>query len=936
VLPGVTVEASSPALIEKVRTVISDAAGQYKIVSLPPGTYTVTFALSGFSAIKREGVELTTGFTATVNADLKVGGVQESVTVTGEAPVVDVQSVKQQVVMTREVVDSLPSGRSYQEVATLVPGVQYYDGQGTTASTGSGGAVGVDAFASLAAHGGRPGDTYLELNGMMINVFSGQQSRSFMNLQDGNIQEYAFEYSANSAETETGGVHVNMIPKEGGNRYRGSFYGAFSTGALQSSNFTDALKAQGVSAPDTMKSLWTANPSFGGPIAKDKVWFYAAYSRMVNERYKANTYFNSDISAWKPVPNLSNQATSGELTHDVSVRVTWQVAEKHKLSFMYVFNRLCQCPFGTGLFNGVIYSPEAANLSPRTGSVPQVTWTAPLTSRVLLEVAGSATRQSKGHAYYVQPTAPSISEATTGTVFRAPVYFNTGFYDDINWTPQFKGSVSYVTGTHAVKIGSMYRFGTNQETPYVFNNLTINTLNYRPVSVTYYDTPFTSHANMNQAAIFAQDQWTHRRLTVNAGLRYDYYRQGYPALHLDPVQYVPVARDFPTATLVSWKDIDPRLGVAYDLFGNGKTAMKASLSRYVLQQPLLLSPVRANTSMTRSWTDPNGDFIVQGDPLNPAANGELGPSQNLNFGKPVATTVYDPNYAFGFGHRSYNWESSIALQHQLLPGVSLSVGYFRRWYGNFEITDNLAVSPTDYSPYCVTAPMNPRLPSGGGQAICGLYDLNPNKLGQINNQITSSSRFGNQYEHWNGGDVAIQTRLAHGILLEGGISTGKTTTDTCDVVTKINNPSTLYCHQETPFLTQLKVGASYTLPWDVQVSAAVQSFNGPNIVANATFTNAQISPSLGRNLSAGSTASVNIVAPSTVYGDRLTQLDLRFAKIVTIARTRIKGMVDLYNVTNINTALQINNTYGITGSSWLVPTSLSLPRFVKFGVQLDF
>ncbi len=937
VLPGVTVEASSDALIEKTRSVASDGAGQYKIVALPPGLYTVSFSLSGFSTVKREGVALTTGFTAAVNADLRVGGVEETVSVTGAAPIVDVQNINRQVVMTRDVVETLPSGRSYAEVATLVPGVQYYNGGSTsTASTGSGGAVGVDAFASLAAHGGRAGDTYVELNGLILNVFSGQQSRSFMNLQDGNVQEYAMEFSANSAETETGGVRINMIPKEGGNRYVGSLFATVSGGSLQSSNFTDALRARGVRTPDSIKSLWTVNPSFGGPLAKDKVWFYAGYSRMVNERYKANAYFNSDIAAWQPVSDLSKRATSGELTHDASLRVTWQVSEKNKLSLLYVYNRLCQCPFGTGLFNGTIYTPEAASMSPRSGSVPQVNWTAPYTSRFLVEVAGAATRQSKGYDYYVTPKAPSIREATTGTAYRAPIYFNTGFYKDVNWTPQVKGSVSYVTGTHALKVGASYRMGWNSQTPVVYDNTTFNTVNYRPVSVTYYSTPFTTKADMRQAALFAQDQWTIRRMTLNLGLRYDAYQQGYPDMHLEPVQYVPVARDFPGATLVSWSDLSPRAGVAFDLFGNGKTAVKASVSRYVIQQGLLQNPVRSNVSMTRVWTDPNGDFIVQGDPLNPAANGELGVSQNRLFGTPVLANRYDPDYATGFGNRSYNWESSASVQHQLASGVALNVGYFRRWYGNFEVTDNLAIGAADFDPYCVTTPSDARLPNGGAQQICGLYDLKPAKVGQINNIITSSAKYGKQTERWDGVDVAVQTRLTKGVMLQGGVSTGRTTSNNCEIVANLDNPSPLYCTQATPMLTQVKLGASFTLPWQIEASGTFQSFNGPALTASATFTNAQVAPALGRNLSSGATATVNLVQPGMLYGDQINQVDLRIARNIVIGRARIKAMFDMYNVGNINTPLQLNSAYGTNGSSWLVPTSLSYPRLVKFSAQVNF
>src|SRR5438445_653426 len=217
VLPGVTVEAASPALIEKIRVATTDGAGQFKIVSLPPGVYTVNFSVTGFGGIRREGIELTTGFTATVNAELRVGAVEESVTVSGDAPIVDVQNVKRQVVMTRDVVDALPTGKTAVEIATLIPGVQLMNGTGAgAAATGMGGSLGMDQFATLQAHGGRPADTRLEVNGINFNIFGQRQDSSYGNFQDGNVQEYSFEISAHSAESETGGVRVNLIPKEGG------------------------------------------------------------------------------------------------------------------------------------------------------------------------------------------------------------------------------------------------------------------------------------------------------------------------------------------------------------------------------------------------------------------------------------------------------------------------------------------------------------------------------------------------------------------------------------------------------------------------------------------------------------------------------------------------------------------------------------------------
>jgi len=282
--------------------------------------------------------------------------------------------------------------------------------------------------------------------------------------------------------------------------------------------------------------------------------------------------------------------------------------------------------------------------------------------------------------------------------------------------------------------------------------------------------------------------------------------------------------------------------------------------------------------------------------------------------------------------------------------MSVNASYFRRAYATFQTTQNAAVASSDYSPYCVTALSDPRLPGGGGQKICGLYDLNPSKVGQSDPVVTVASKFGNDVEHWNGMDFAVNARLQHGVLLQGGLSTGKTLTDTCGVVT--NNPqvqanssiggnsgpstSTEFCHLETPFLTQVKLLGSYTLPWTIQVSGTFQNVPGPQIAANTVYTSAQVAPSLGRPLASAATVTVNVIKPGTLYGERMSQLDVRLSKTVTIGQTRVQGMFDIYNALNGNAVVAVNNTYGTTGATWLVPQRILPARLVKFGVQVNF
>jgi hypothetical protein len=262
VLPGVTVEAASPALIEKVRTAVTDGTGQYRIVDLRPGPYSLTFMLSGFSSVRREGIELTGTFTATVNVQMGVGALEETVTVTGEAPTVDVQNTVRQRVMDREILDSLPISRSHTQLAVLVPGVTTTVEDVGGSSTGGQGAV--------VAHGSRGSDLNTTLSGLaMAGPRAGGGGTTLLSSNFAAYEEVTVDTGGVDAEHAAGGVRINEIPRNGGNTFRGTFFGAVSTESMQSDNYTDELRAAGLGTPNTIKKLWDINPGFGGPMRRD-------------------------------------------------------------------------------------------------------------------------------------------------------------------------------------------------------------------------------------------------------------------------------------------------------------------------------------------------------------------------------------------------------------------------------------------------------------------------------------------------------------------------------------------------------------------------------------------------------------------------------------------------------------------------------------------
>jgi hypothetical protein len=522
-----------------------------------------------------------------------------------------------------------------------------------------------------------------------------------------------------------------------------------------------------------------------------------------------------------------------------------------------------------------------------------------------------------------------------------------------------QASVSYVTGAHAFKVGFLDTWGTRRED---YTNIDAN-VRYRfnngvPNLITEVATPFGFRSNLgSELGVFGQDRWTLQRLTLNLGVRFDYLNINFPEQSLGPGGLVPNRNiTFPDNDYLGWKDIAPRLGAVYDLFGSGKTALKFNLGRYVLAQRLsstytnLGNPVNALANLvTRSWNDRgglgiDGDYVPQCDLLNPLANGECQALSDARFGQPIPSTVSDPAMLHGWNKRPDQWELEGSVAHQLMPRVGVEAGYFRRSYGNFTVTDNLLTDVSDYTQFSIPAPVDARLSSGGGYTVGALYNLNPNKVGQVNNFFTQASNYGNYTEKWSGVDVNLNVRLGRGTVVQGGFDTGRTSLDVCDIRAKLPEltvvapyvvgPTSPDCRIDGKFLTQVKFLGTYAVPRvDVQVAATYRSLPGQNIVSNFVASNAVVQPSLGRPLSGGAAnVTVNLVQPGTLYAQQTNLLDLRFSKIFRFGKYRTSLNLDLSNALNSSGVTAVNNNY----SAWQVPQSIHLARFYKISANFDF
>lgn len=983
VLPGVTVDASSPALIGGVRSAVTDGQGLYRIVDLRPGTYILTFTLTGFNTFRREGLELTTGFTTTVNAELNVGALEETITVTGESPVVDISNSRQQTTLERATLDALPTTGRLAMYAQIIPGATY--GQAVWQSVG-----GLDERGNaFGIHGSRAEDNAPVMDGL-VQRLQGGAIFVFNNLT---FQEVAVETGGMSAERSTGGVHMNIVPKDGGNTFSGSFSTSHSSPDLQANNLTDELRRRGLNFSPSLKTHYDTGGAIGGPIKRDRLWFYNAYRLGGNEQYQQGNFFNKlqninvstdplyRVTFYEPDP--SRPAHTDDYYRDFSLRLTWQAATKHKVVASYQVQPNCSCFWPLlelGPQQGIQGTPEAVGAhNYKVNYLPLVTWTYPATNRLLIE-AGTSANVFDNNTLRTDPSVgrDTIAIFELSTNFRygsraLGVSHAQGYRVQHNRQYRQRVSMSYITGSHAFKTGlemGQYREGSpgvandwnqiNGARSYTFRDRI-------PQQVTIYAVPFEALWRTRDIAAYIQDQWTVRKLTLNLGVRFNNFNGGAPATEMPVGPWVP-ARSFPeTKNAPNWTNINPRLGVAYDLFGNGRTALKASLGRYTRYQIAAVN-VPANNqagSTARTWNDANRNYVPDCDLRSSVANGECGPWSDLTFGQIRAGNTRRADDAReGFNRQEYNWQGSVAVQQELRPNLALNVGYFRTWHRGLLVTHNEAVTAADYNPFCVTAPRDPRLPGGGGNEICGLFDIRPTAFGRVSNLETQSSNYGGQTEVYNGVDVTLQARFAGGAQVGGGASMGRIVSDTCALnalpQVRVNTlygnavaataplvPRTSeFCKVSRPWAaaTQVKFLAIYPLPWDFQVSATYQNISGIPITASRTFTNAEIRPSLGRDLGqcrGAATCNANVVVDmipnGSVFEDRLQQVDLRLTRSFRIARARIRGNADFYNLFNAGDVLNMTTRHaGATGGQWLQPIQILGGRMFKVSAQLDF
>ena len=983
VIQGVIVEVSSPVLIERTRAAVTDGIGRYRIEDLRPGTYSVRFTRPGWRSYQQDGVELTGSFTAIVNAELDVGPVRETINVTRAIPVVDVNSAKQEMTLSGEHVRSIPTVRSYNALLGLVPGVltSFNDTVTGTATT------------SFPIHGGRSNEGRLSLDGLTIGSPPAGNSATSYTVDIGQAEEVTFTTAGGLGEAETAGLVMNIVPKSGSNIFHGSFSVSGTGARLQADNLTPALEAQGVTAATPLSGVYDLSGTFGGPIRRDRVWYFVNVHTGGNRRESASVYYNltaGDPSSWLYAPDSSRREFSDRTFENISPRVTWQITPRNRVSGFWDGQWQCRnCTGATpGLSEPQRVTPEAVGILDRSLHVSQATWWSPLTNRLLVEAGfggiffgvGNFEREPNPTRGLIRVAEQCANGCEANGNIPGLVYRSQDFSVAHTGSYLWQGSVSYVTGTHSLKLGYQHTLMTDDRTWFTNDqNLTYRVNNGVPNQLTQSISPWVNDARVAWDAIYLQEQWTRARLTLQGAVRFDLARSWFPAQQEGPSRFLPTPIIFAESRGVdAYKDISPRIGVAYDLFETGRTALKMNLGKYLEGAGVIGNYANSNPSLrmpqtamvfgtagvTRAWIDANSNFVPDCDLMNPAAQdrrangGDLcGVLSNTNFGSNVLANKFDPALLDGWGVRPSDWNLGISIQQQIGARSSFEVRYTRRWYHGFSVVDNLSLLPADLTRFSIVAPLDPRLPGGGGYIVPDLYDVNPDKSGQVDNFIADSTTSGTWSQYFSGVDVTANVRVAH-FTLVGGTSTGQTVADNCDIrarmpelattttgtsafgaglATSAVTPLSPYCHVAYGILTQLRGLASYVVPKvDVQLSATFQSKPGAMLAANYAASNADVAPSLNRNLSGNAAnAIVNLVQPGTMYGDRINQLDFRLSRPLKYRQSRTVVGLEIYNMLNSSAVLTYDNTF-VPGGPWLQPLTILTPRVFKFTAEITF
>lgn len=1025
-LPGVAVVAECDCLLTQ-RETVTGSEGRFNLTGLPVGVYTVTFSLAGFSTVIVEGIDTSALTTTTANATLGVGTVQEAVTVTG-TPTIDIVNVREQRSQRMDTLEALPTGaRDYTALGKVMLGVS----QGNTDRQDVGGAF-AEINNGLSVHGSLGGQSRATYDGMNTNIqiFDGGGQMRIWKFNTIAVQETTIDVAGGDARTATGGANINMVPRSGSNAFSGHSFLTYNTGRFGASALPDSVieRSNGELTESLFhKRVWDLGLGVGGPLVQDRAWFFVSGREWGGESNAADNFYNKSPDFWRYEEDRTRPAFTSLWQRDYGARFTFQATPTHRISQDTHWQMGCGCKLGTSL--GDPSSPEAVAEfgygTDRLGGgkgmwLSQTSWNAPVTSRLLFQAGVSLLFQEvfssnsdpppvgAGRIRIVNPLAKRIIYGQN------PVDGTTGTYDVGSpfSTHSYRASAAYVTGSHNVSVGINGLFGQADQAEgtawrepisYLFFPSPFNPAG-GPLRITQYTTPTISNIRTRSFGIHVQDTWTIDRLTLNLGVRYDYFHAfakpvtlevGDPYTLSDGTVHQPFVKEVQSPglkELPKYNDISPRVGLVYDVRGDGRTAFKASWGRYMMglgagaAQDLNPATNRIE-QVNRLWFDSGpaaalvfgapqtgrevrGDYVPQCDLTSSAANGECGPTIGVgieDLRSPLSTNPWDSNT--GWGVRAYSDQMSVGIQHEVAPGVSLNLGYFRNTWHNVQYNWNRALTAADFAVGTITAPQDARLGDRSGAVVTGILDRNVDSLGRNDIirtrwQDIPGSGDGPRFAY-NGVEIGMDARFFNGALVTGGLTLGRRVNDECwannlpqvsggessgtfaptasSLDDTIRNDD--YC-RSAPSLwnsqaSQIKFQAIYPLPGDFALSGNFYTSPGVDIGAQYFVSNAEIEGSLGRPLAGcpvgGAacpvTKEINLIPNRTLQDDRITQLDLRLTRSFNVGEVRVNASLELYNVFNARPVL---GTRQVLGATYLYPQGFLGGRFLKWTAQLGW
>lgn len=889
-LVGVTVEVSSPALIEGSKVTLSGEDGSYRVVDLRPGTYVVAFSLDGFQKVRKEGVALSSAFTATVNATLAVGQLTEQLTVVADRLLIDARSGTSEQPLRQELLEGIPVGRIPNVAVLIVPGA-------TSARPDVGGSE-TGQTANLSIHGSQGRDLVWNTDGlnMTSNTADGGLSGQYPN--QGAYQEVVVQTKALPAEIGAGGVSVNMITKDGGNVFRGDAFTTYTGKALQSRNVSDEQRTLGLVAPSATDVFYDLNAGVGGPIARDRLWFYASGRRFRIDRLEANT-FNPDGS----------QALDENLIWNATGKLTWNVRPGHRLSAFVDYGYKLRNHRRTTTQAYQFISPDASSYSPLGGPVANIKLNSSIRPTVLLEAGFSwyYVPWSLDYQPDLDPGAFPRNDLSRSTLTGASAPAMTLASQERRTWSAIASFLPSWRGVHQVKAGVQF-----EHAPYRQDFETLGhgdfIARYRngvPDSVLVYNTPVKTSLDQYELAAFVQDSWTiGRRLTVNAGARYERHIGSLDAQSAPAGQFVG-ARTFEARRgVIVWNNVVPRLSFAYDVFGGSKTVVKASVSQFTQRQGAALvnqfNPLRQNTEV-RTWADANGDLVPQ--------LSEIGPGQGA-LDRGATVRIADDLV------RPTQWEVTASVEHQVSQNLAVTVSYFRRRYADLTAVVNTAVGAGDYSPLVITNPLD--------GAPLTIFSQNTTSIGRVDNVLRNSSALKQEYD---GGELTVTRQFARGLTLFGGVTVGSNRTKG---TASLNPNDAINADGYDPLDSRVIVNVSgiYQLPWALSLSSHLAHYSGQSLRRVYQLTRA-IVPGLGQT-----SQDVQLAPRGEFRRPDQTLWDVRLGRrFATGRRSSVEPLVEVYNLLNENGSLSEVETVGPT----LGRISRNIDgRLVRFSLKVTF